>query len=150
MSGTEARVGATMAFGTIWASLSQVGKDPDTGGVEFWRDPIRSGWLMKRGDVIRTWRRRWFVLKDGKLFWFLDPSHVTPNSKTRGVIDLRYCLSSTSAVDRTGQEASFEITCMGEAHCFIADTVSEKDAWLSSIGACIARASRATSDADYF
>ena len=107
-----------MVFGTLLASLSQVGKEHDTGGVEFWREPMRAGWLMKQGDVIRTWRRRWFVLKDGKLFWFLD-SNVTPASKTRGVIDMRYCLSSTSAVDKTGNEASFEITCMGESHVFV-------------------------------
>ncbi|MAK94743.1 MAG: hypothetical protein CL994_00115 [Euryarchaeota archaeon] len=130
-----------MVFGTLLASLSQVGKEHDTGGVEFWREPMRAGWLMKQGDVIRTWRRRWFVLKDGKLFWFLD-SNVTPASKTRGVIDMRYCLSSTSAVDKTGNEASFEITCMGESHVFVCETVAEKDAWLSSVGACIARASR--------
>ena len=82
-----------MVFDTLLASLSQVGKEHDTGGVEFWREPMRAGWLMKQGDVIRTWRRRWFVLKDGKLFWFLD-SNVTPASKTRGVIDMRYCLSA--------------------------------------------------------
>ena len=135
-----------MVLGGLLASLSQIGKDPDTGGVEFWRDAARAGWLAKRGDVIRTWRRRWFVLKDGKLFWFLDPSHVTQESKTRGVIDLRYCLSSTSACDKTGKEASFEITCMGESHLFICETVAEKDAWLSSIGSCIARASRGAAD----
>ena len=41
-----------MVFGTLLASLSQVGKEHDTGGVEFWREPMRAGWLMKQGDVI--------------------------------------------------------------------------------------------------
>ena len=50
-----------------------------TDGVEFWHGAERQGWLMKQGDVIKTWRRRWFVLKDGKLFWFLS-EHVTPAS----------------------------------------------------------------------
>lgn len=134
-----------MVFGRILASLSQVGKDHDTGGVEFWRDPMRAGWLYKRGDVVSTWRRRWFVLKDGKLFWFLD-SNVTPESKTRGVIDLRYCLSVASAMDKTGKEGSFEITCMGESKVFVADSEDEKDAWLSTIGSGIVRASHAVTD----
>jgi hypothetical protein len=38
--------------------------------VEFWRQPERSGWLMKQGEFVKTWRRRWFILKDGKIFWF--------------------------------------------------------------------------------
>ena len=135
---------AKMVFGAILANLSQIGKVHETGGVEFWREPARAGWLMKRGDVVRTWRRRWFVLKDGKLFWFLD-SNVTSSSKTRGVIDMKYCLSSTSAFEKTGDEASFEITCMGESHVFVAASEREKDEWLSSVGACIARASRAAS-----
>ena len=55
---------------------------------------------------------------------------------------MRYCLSSTSAVDKTGNEASFDITCIGESHVFVCETVDEKDAWFSYVGACIARASR--------
>ncbi|KAJ6809044.1 putative pleckstrin homology domain-containing protein 1 [Iris pallida] len=49
--------------------------DPSaTGGVEFWSSPERAGWLNKQGEYIKTWRRRWFVLKQGKLFWFKDPA----------------------------------------------------------------------------
>ena len=38
-----------------------LGASHDTGGVEFWHEPERAGWLMKQGDVVKTWRRRWFV-----------------------------------------------------------------------------------------
>lgn len=31
-----------------------LGRGTDTGGVEFWRQPERSGWLMKQGE-------RWMV-----------------------------------------------------------------------------------------
>ena len=27
-----------------------LGRGTDTGGVEFWRQPERSGWLMKQGE----------------------------------------------------------------------------------------------------
>ena len=69
-----------------------VGAGHDTGGVEFWHGAERAGWLMKQGEIIKTWRRRWFVLKEGKMFWFLD-QNVTAASQTRGVIDLSKCLS---------------------------------------------------------
>ena len=129
----------------VLASLSQLAKTHDTGGVEFWHQPDRAGWLYKQGDVISTWRRRWFVLKDGRLFWFMN-ENVTPESKTRGVIDLRNCLSVASSIEKTNKEGSFEITCDGETKFFIADDEDIKDQWLSAIGNCIVRASFAISD----
>ena len=31
--------------------------------VEFWRNPEKQGWMHSQGEVIKSWRRRWFVLK---------------------------------------------------------------------------------------
>ena len=126
---------AKMVFGAILANLSQIGKVHDTGGVEFWREPARAGWLMKRGDVVRTWRRRWFVLKDGKLFWFLD-SNVTSSGKTLGGIDMNYCLSSTSAFENTGDQASLDITSRRQSHVCGAAAERRNDEWPSPGGAC--------------
>jgi len=134
-----------MAFSALLARLSQVAQTHDTGGVEFWREPDRAGWLYKQGDVLSSWRRRWFVLKDCRLFWFMD-DNVTSESKTRGVIDLRHCLSVASAVEKTNKEGSFEITCRGETRYFVAEDEEIKDQWLSAIGNCIVRASFALSD----
>jgi len=55
--------------------------------VEFWAEPEKEGWLQSQGDHLRTWRRRWFVLKDGFLFRF-GSADVAPASKPRGVVDL--------------------------------------------------------------
>jgi PH domain len=55
--------------------------------VEFWERPDKEGWLQSQGEVIKTWRKRWFVLKDGFLFRFLD-NKVSASSKIRGIVDL--------------------------------------------------------------
>jgi len=55
--------------------------------VEFWAEPEKEGWLQSQGDHLRTWRRRYFVLKDGFLFRF-GSADVAPASKPRGVVDL--------------------------------------------------------------
>ena len=47
-----------------------LGRNEDYGNVAYWQEPERSGWLMKQGEFLKSWRRRWFVLKDGTLFWF--------------------------------------------------------------------------------
>jgi hypothetical protein len=33
-------------------------------------DPIREGWLWKQGGRYKTWKRRWFILNDGCLYYF--------------------------------------------------------------------------------
>ena len=38
--------------------LSALSGRPDTGAVEFWRDPERAGWLMKQGETREERRRR--------------------------------------------------------------------------------------------
>ena len=39
--------------------LNQVlGKNQDTGGVEYWSNPERAGWLMKQGDRARPYPDR--------------------------------------------------------------------------------------------
>ncbi len=40
-----------------------------------------------QGDHIKTWRRRWFVLKQGYMFRFATPD-VSPSTKPRGLVDL--------------------------------------------------------------
>lgn len=32
--------------------------------VEFWHHSDKEGWLQSQGDKLKTWRRRWHVLKD--------------------------------------------------------------------------------------
>ena len=33
-------------------------------------NPIKEGWLWKQGGRYKTWKRRWFILNDGCLYYF--------------------------------------------------------------------------------
>jgi hypothetical protein len=46
---------------------------PSVDSVEYWRSPDKAGWLQSQSEVMKMWRRRWFVLKQGYLFRFLSP-----------------------------------------------------------------------------
>ena len=55
--------------------------------------PEKAGWLQCQGHVVKSWRKRWFVLKDGYLFRFRG-NGVTHASKPRGIIDLsKVCMT---------------------------------------------------------
>ena len=110
----------------------------DTGGAEFWVDPDRTGWLQKQGDVIKTWRRRWFVLKDGKLLWFAGPD-VNSTSQPRGVIDVRKCLSVTGAEDVLNRQFGFELSSKTDTMYFVADSAKEKEEWINALGKAVVK-----------
>ncbi|KAI8464766.1 MAG: PH-domain-containing protein [Monoraphidium minutum] len=115
--------------------------------VEFWHNPDRSGWLMKQGEYIKTWRRRWFVLKQGKIFWFKSDV-VTPDSVPRGVIEVKKCLSIKGAEDTINKPHAFEISTTDDNMFFIADSDKEKEDWINAVGRAIVKHSRSLLDND--
>eukprot|EP00879_Flechtneria_rotunda_P002920 GHRR01003137.1.p2 GENE.GHRR01003137.1~~GHRR01003137.1.p2 ORF type:complete len:138 (+),score=32.07 GHRR01003137.1:206-619(+) len=129
------------------AGLFKARKGFEEGDVEFWHNPERAGWLMKQGEYIKTWRRRWFVLKQGKIFWFKSDV-VTPDSVPRGVIEVRKCLSIKGAEDAINKPHAFEISTTDCNMFFIADSDKEKEDWINAVGRAIVKHSRSLLDND--
>ncbi len=77
--------------------------------VEYWRGAEKSGWMYSQGDVIKTWRRRWFVLKKGFLFRFAD-QNVDSTSKPRGIVDLTNVQDVADGRDATGKPNSIKLS----------------------------------------
>ena len=126
----------------LWrATIGSAVPEDAAGGVEFWWNPERSGWLTKQGQYIKTWRRRWFVLKQGKLLWFKD-SHVTPSSVPRGVVPVDSVLTVKDAEDVLNHQFAFELSSRQEIMYLIAGSEKEKDEWINSIGRSIVQHSR--------
>mmetsp|Transcript_14468 Transcript_14468/g.31382 ORF Transcript_14468/g.31382 Transcript_14468/m.31382 type:complete len:137 (+) Transcript_14468:200-610(+) len=126
-----------------WGSKSR----DSYGGVEFWTQPERCGWLTKQGEYIKTWRRRWFVLKQGKIFWFKS-DNVNQESVPRGVIDVNKCLSIKGAEDTINKPFAFEISTHTESMFFIAESDKEKEDWINAVGRAIVKHSRSLLDND--
>lgn len=57
--------------------------NPSVGNVE---KPVKSGWMVKRGGFIKTWKTRWMVLNATHLFYFVNPAATSP----KGVIALAF------------------------------------------------------------
>merc|ERR1712023_350276 len=121
--------------GTIIRSMF---KDHNEANVRFWDSPDRCGWLQKQGEYIKTWRRRWFVLKSGKIFWF-KTTVVNSLSKPRGVIEIDQCLSVKGAEDAINREFAFELSTKNDTMYFIAASEKEKEDWINAVGKAIVR-----------
>ncbi|MBA0566719.1 hypothetical protein Golob_011512 [Gossypium lobatum] len=97
------------AMASLWRAATALTEKPnDYDGVQFWSNPERTGWLAKQGEYIKTWRRRWFVLKQGRLFWFKESS-ITRASRPRGVIPVATCLTVKGAEDILNKQYAFEL-----------------------------------------
>jgi hypothetical protein len=124
-------------FGQKRPTMAEYSTSPPGGpAIEYWKEPERAGWLMKQGEHIKTWRRRWFVLKGGKIFWFKD-QHVSAQSVPRGVIEVKQCLSVKGAEDALNKPCAFEISTHVDLMYFIADSDKEKEDWINAIGRAI-------------
>eukprot|EP01102_Stenamoeba_stenopodia_P022637 TRINITY_DN951_c0_g1_i1.p1 TRINITY_DN951_c0_g1~~TRINITY_DN951_c0_g1_i1.p1 ORF type:complete len:947 (-),score=412.22 TRINITY_DN951_c0_g1_i1:93-2933(-) len=42
------------------------------------KDPSKAGWMSKQGHFFKTWKKRWFVLKDKKLWYFATQTANSP------------------------------------------------------------------------
>lgn len=133
---------------SLWRSAT--GRDPkpsDYENVQFWSAPERAGWLTKQGDYIKTWRRRWFVLKQGQLLWFKDSS-INAASKPRGVVPVGSCLTVKGAEDALNKAFAFELSTKTDTVYFIADSEKEKEEWINSIGRSIVQHSKSVTDSE--
>ena len=95
---------------------------PAADAVEYWRAPEKAGWLHSQGDVVKTWRRRWMVLKQGYLFRFMGPD-PSERDRPRGVVDLSQVQDVRDGRSATGRTNSIQLlTAKGASVCFLCDT----------------------------
>lgn len=111
---------------------------PSAEDVEFWNNPEKAGWLQSQGEHIKTWRRRWFVLKQGYLFRFAGPD-VTSSSKARGLVDLSKVTDVSAARDATGRNNSLMLSTPTGRVLYVADSETEQVEWLSALEGTVAK-----------
>ncbi|MEW5315269.1 MAG: hypothetical protein WDW38_006711 [Sanguina aurantia] len=109
---------------------------PTADEVEYWRSPDKAGWLQSQGEVLKSWRKRWFVLKQGHLFRFKDAT-VSESVKPRGVVDLSKVQDVKALPGRT-HTVQLK-TSSGSSVSYIADSETEVVEWISAIEGAIQR-----------
>lgn len=95
------------------------------------------GWMTKQGGSVKSWKRRWFILKGNMLYYF---KASRPETEMQGVIEL----TSTSFVKpqpKHGKQQAFAVGSQSQKRVFFmyADQDSESVSWMKSITAAIDR-----------
>lgn len=110
--------------------------DPASGRSYDTSSPIIEGWLTKQSMWLKDWRRRYFFLKDSKLFFSkgeFSPAH--------GMIDLSTCMTVKSAELKAGKKNAIEVSTKDMTYYMYADSEKEKDEWIGAIGRSIVQSS---------
>eukprot|EP01101_Sappina_pedata_P006863 TRINITY_DN3515_c0_g1_i1.p1 TRINITY_DN3515_c0_g1~~TRINITY_DN3515_c0_g1_i1.p1 ORF type:complete len:474 (+),score=210.16 TRINITY_DN3515_c0_g1_i1:78-1499(+) len=100
---------------------------------------VKDGWLTKQGGSIRTWKKRWFVLKDDKLYYFKGQKDVDMT----GYIQFEQGASCKEEVyDIRKKKHCFSVKPSNDAkrvYYIHADRAEDAKAWVSKINEQIQR-----------
>ncbi|XP_025058995.1 pleckstrin homology domain-containing family H member 2 isoform X3 [Alligator sinensis] len=84
----------------------------------------KSGYLLKMSGKVKTWKRRWFVLKGGELLYYKSPSDVI--RKPQGQVEL----SASSHIVRGDGKQTVQLTTKKRAYYLTADSPNILEEWI--------------------
>ncbi|KAM4652893.1 cytohesin-4 [Discoglossus pictus] len=114
--------------------------------------PQREGWLLKMGGRVKTWKKRWFILKDNCLYYF----EFTTDKEPLGIIPLENL--SIELVDDPKKPHCFDLHAEGQtikackthgdgrmvqgkhqSYRLSAPSQEEKELWVQSVRSSVSR-----------
>ncbi|XP_014393981.1 PREDICTED: pleckstrin homology domain-containing family H member 2 [Myotis brandtii] len=84
----------------------------------------KSGYLLKMSGKVKTWKRRWFVLKGGELLYYKSPSDVI--RKPHGHIEL----SASCSILRGDNKQTVQLTTEKHTYYLTADSPNILEEWI--------------------
>nr|XP_036846738.1 pleckstrin homology domain-containing family H member 2 [Manis javanica] len=84
----------------------------------------KSGYLLKMSGKVKTWKRRWFVLKGGELLYYKSPSDVI--RKPQGHIEF----SASCSILRGDNKQTVQLTTEKHTYYLTADSPNILEEWI--------------------
>ncbi|XP_048737628.1 pleckstrin homology domain-containing family H member 1-like isoform X3 [Ostrea edulis] len=85
------------------------------------------GYLSKLGGKVKMWKRRWFVLRNGELFYYKSQHDVL--RKPQGTIKL----DEQTRIDNTKGETTFQVSNSKKTYYFNADSLTDTEKWIKML-----------------
>lgn len=120
------------------SSASHADRSSDINQSQSDGEILFSGYLTKRSQWLKEWRKRYVVLRQKKIYFMKSPTEQ-PHDQ----VNVNEIISIRSADDKTGKQHSFEITTSEASYFLFAETDKEKDSWIGAIGRAIVQLSKA-------
>jgi len=88
----------------------------------------KEGWIMKQGGVIKTWKKRWFILNGSSISYY-----EKKGSKEIGRIDLKIA-SEISLAPECKKQPAFKIVTPDRTYYLTTETSQEASDWIKALG----------------
>ncbi|XP_004347791.2 hypothetical protein CAOG_03966 [Capsaspora owczarzaki ATCC 30864] len=89
---------------------------------------VHEGYLTKQGGSVKTWKKRWFVLRGNAILYYRTQDAKTP----LGIINLAASIG-TAEISIPGHQFAFEIATRDRNYLCVASFKDELDGWLDAI-----------------
>lgn len=96
----------------------------------------KEGYLIKQGGKIKTWKRRWFVLRESTLAYYKDEK----DDKPVGLISLKECKSFELAAQKVHKPYAFEIATPDRVYVCCAKDEDEMWEWINVLSTAVTTA----------
>lgn len=93
---------------------------------------LKEGWLTKQGGVIKTWKRRWFVLNKSTLIYYKKPG-----AEEQGRIQLDSA-SNVLTAPECKRQPSFKVITKQRTFYMVADVSQQVSEWIAAISSAMA------------
>ncbi|XP_041353761.1 pleckstrin homology domain-containing family H member 2-like isoform X2 [Gigantopelta aegis] len=93
----------------------------------------KCGYLSKLSGKVKTWKRRWFVLRNGELFYYKSQHDVL--RKPQGSI----MLDEQTKIVKSSAECTFEIFNSKKTHYLTANSPAELERWVRLLNRVLKR-----------
>ena len=90
--------------------------------------PIKQGWSTKQGGLIKTWKKRWFVLYKDALVYY-----TKQGAEEQGRINIDTTCVVSAAPDCKKQPA-YKVVTEGRTYYIVTETPQEATEWITAIG----------------
>ncbi|XP_043930047.1 pleckstrin homology domain-containing family H member 1-like [Protopterus annectens] len=87
----------------------------------------KSGYLLKMGSKVKTWKRRWFVLRNGEMMYYKSPSDII--RKPQGQIEL----NSSCRIVRVEGTQTFQLITEKKTYYLTADSPNILEEWVRTL-----------------
>ncbi|XP_053241297.1 pleckstrin homology domain-containing family H member 1 isoform X2 [Podarcis raffonei] len=84
----------------------------------------KSGYLLKMGNQVKAWKRRWFVLRNGQIMYYKSPSDVI--CKPQGQVEL----NSSCQIIRGEGSQTFQLITEKRTYFLSADSPNILEEWI--------------------